>query len=72
MNDILKSPGAWLIAGLLVMAAIDGRLNAEEDCATDSCVFAKCSQEKGRPCTDEDVFGAPCDELEPDHPDYCE
>lgn len=28
-----------------------------EDCFTDSCVFAQCADEQGRPCTEEEIFG---------------
>jgi hypothetical protein len=55
-----------------------------EACVTDSQCFIQCEKEKGRPCTDEDVFGpvyeedhiqgadGPCQDLPPDHPDHCE
>lgn len=42
---------------LVVGAANYGLQDDDPDCFTDSCVLALCSQEKGRPCTDEEAFG---------------
>ena len=65
----------WLgvfLAGVVLLGPLFAE---EEDCFTDSCVFAMCERELKRPCTDEDVFGPPvesdCADLPPDHPDYC-
>jgi hypothetical protein len=56
--------------------------NQPEPCVTDTECFIQCEKEKGRPCTDEDVFGPECEDCEKeedcehndlpaDHPDYC-
>lgn len=69
----MKSWAAVLTLAALYAAA--AAIDAPE-CVTDACVFAMCEQEKGRPCTDDDVFGpaveSDCADLPPDHPDHCE
>ena len=49
----------WMIAAgfLFIFAAIATSVQEPQGCVTDSQCFIQCEKEKGRPCTDEDVFG---------------
>jgi hypothetical protein len=50
----------WIVVvWLFAMYAVAGLTSCheEEPCVTDSQCFIQCEKEKGRPCTDEDVFG---------------
>jgi hypothetical protein len=76
----------WIVvAFLFAMYAAAGLTGCHEErgCVTDTECFIQCEKEKGRPCTDEDVFGPECEDCEKeeddcvsndlpaDHPDYC-